>query len=38
MGTNVVSDLEMRYFLQDQGNQRLVRRRTFVRRTNKPAD
>ncbi len=38
MRTNVVSDLETRYFLQDQGNQRLLRRRTFVRRTNKPAD
>ena len=38
MRTNVVSDLKTRYFLQDQGNQRLLRRRTFVRRTNKPAD
>jgi hypothetical protein len=38
MRTTEVSDLETRYFLQVQGNQRVVRRRTFVRRTSKPAD
>jgi hypothetical protein len=38
MRTNEVSALETRYFLQGQGNQRVVRRRTFVRCTSKPAD
>jgi hypothetical protein len=37
MRINQVSDLAMRYFLRGQGNQRVVRRRTFVRRTRQPA-
>ena len=33
-----VSNSEMRYFLQDQENQGITRRRTIVRRTSDPAD
>jgi hypothetical protein len=38
MDTRAVSRSEMRDFVQGQENQRLVRRRTGVRRTNKAAD
>ena len=33
-----VSNPEMRIFVQDQGNQAFVRRRSWLRRTNKRAD
>src|SRR5208283_1677552 len=34
----LVSDSERRAFLSRQGNQRIARRRTLVRRTSKPED
>ena len=33
-----ISNSEMGHFLQDQGNQRIRRRRTIVLRTTNPAD
>ncbi len=35
---NRVSNPEMRIFVQDQGNQAFVRRRSWLRRTNKRDD